>query len=362
MGKIIHSRQTFNRYHWLLLTIAALAGCNQPSTDKEVQSKTRELRSMVIQQSTFAAYNQYNGVVEAVHQTDLAAQVAGSITTLNVTEGDRVKKNQLLVRIDAQAANQMVKASGAQLAAANAQLNLARQEFDRQKQLYAKDYISKGALDHAEAAYKSAKAQVDAQAAEKGVASSQTSFHVIKAPYDAVVSSVPATVGDMAMPGKILLTLYDASQLRVAVAIPQSVAMSIKTETPNVAVVKVDGQTDINPTSIQLLPAADATTHTRIVRVGLPAHLTNITPGMNVSVSFAIEQPIEGANTHINVPISALVKHAEMTGIYVINQAGQPLLRQLRLGATHGDQVEVLSGLSVGERIALDPQVVAGAQ
>jgi membrane fusion protein, multidrug efflux system len=355
-------RQMINRYSWLLFSIAVLAGCNQSPSDKEVPKKTSELRSMVIQQSNYTDYNQYNGVVEAVHQADLAAQVAGTITVLNVTEGNKVKKNQSLLRIDAQTANQVANASSAQLASADAQLNLAQQELDRQKQLYAKDYISKGALDHAEAAFKSAKAQVDAQAAQKGVANSQTNFHVIKAPYDAIVSSVPVTVGDMAMPGKILLTLYDASQLRVSVVIPQSVAMEIKTQLPDSTVVKVDGQMEIKPTSIQLLPAADATTHTRVVRLSLPANLPNITPGLNVSVRFPIKQQMEDTNSHIYVPISALVKHAEMTGVYVITQTGQPLLRQLRTGITQGDQVEVLSGLSIGEKIALEPQVAASVE
>jgi membrane fusion protein, multidrug efflux system len=347
------------RYLWLPLLVVMIAGCdkgasNQPET--QTPSKAGVVPSMLIEPSRFAASSQYNGTVEALRQTDIAAQVAGTVTALNVTEGDKVKKNQLLLRIDAQAANQVVTASSAQLASAEAQLNLAQQELNRQQQLYAKNYISKAALDQAEAVYKSAKAQVNAQAAQKGVANTQTNFHMIKAPYDAVVSAVPATLGDMAMPGKLLLTLYDASQLRVIVAIPQSVAMTIQNE----ATIYVDGHAEIKPNHIQLLPSADAATHTRMVRLELPANISGITPGMNVTVSFPTAQ--DASNQQIYIPVSTLVKHGEMTGIYVLSATGQPLLRQLRLGARHGEQVEVLSGLSVGERVALEPQVAAGAQ
>jgi membrane fusion protein, multidrug efflux system len=361
MTNNINLRQMIKRYQWWLLLVVLITGCEQTATnppENAASGKASTLRSMLIAPTSFTTSNQYNGTVEALRQTDIAAQVAGTITALNVTEGDKVKKNQLLLRIDAQAANQVVTASSAQLASANAQMNLAQQELNRQQQLYAKNYISKAALDQAEAAYKSAKAQVNAQAAQTGVANTQTNFHMIKAPYDAIVSSVPATVGDMAMPGKLLLTLYDANQLRVTVAIPQSVAMDMPAT--NATTVYVDGHGEIKPSSMQILPSADAATHTRMVRLELPANISGITPGMNVTVSFPIAP--EPNNMQISVPLSALVQHGEMTGIYVLSATGQPLLRQLRLGATHGEQVEVLSGLSVGEKIALEPQVAAGVQ
>lgn len=346
------------------LVVLALVGCNH-STPENTASKpvTPSLRSMVVQAEKFNRVQHYDGTVEAVRQTDLAAQVSAMIVQLNATAGDHVKKDQVLVRLDAQASHQAAAASGAQLAATQAQLNLARQEYARQEQLYAKNYISKAALDQAAATLKSAQAQVNAQSAQTGVANVQTGFHSIKAPYDGIVSAVPATVGDMAMPGKPLLTLYDPSRLRVQVSLPQSVADSVVNSVApqnNNAVSVVIGNQSFVPTALQWLPSANADTHSRILRIDLPANTANITPGMNANIQLTTSSGDSTGN--VWVPQSALVKHGELTAVYVIAANGQPLLRQLRLGATQGEQIEVLSGLSAGEKIAQDPQIAAGAQ
>lgn len=345
---------------YLVFVSMLVVGCSPSGEQTSAPKSTKKsIRTIKIEPHAVINSNVYDGTVVAVRQTDLASQVLGRVTSLDVTVGEQVKKGQHLVRLDAEAANQAALASTSQLASARAQLNLAQQELDRQKQLYAKNYISQSALENAEAVYKSAKAQVNAQIAQAGVAKTQTDFHLVKAPYDAVVSVVPITLGDMASPGKVLLTLYDASQLRVEVAIPQAVATTIEKQSARSAIVSISNVNEIAINDIQILPAADQATHTRKVWLNLPSNLTNVAPGMNATVNF----PIGAEATElkqISIPVTALVKHSEMTGVYVISQSGEPLLRQLRLGELHGDQVEVLSGLSEGEEIAIEPQTVTG--
>lgn len=345
---------------WMVMVGIILAGCN-PSHEEATPPKVSSTpyRTLTIAPQSIASINDYDGTVEAVRQTEIAAQVLGEITELAVSVGDTVKKNQLLLRLDAQSANQTVAASSSQLAAARAQLNLAQQEYDRQKQLFAKNYISQGALENAAAVFESAKAQVQAQIAQTGVARAQTEFHRVTAPYDAVISAVPATLGDMATPGKVLVKLYDPSQLRVVVAVPQGVATAMERESARSATVTINNGNKFEVTNLLIFPAADEATHTRLVRLDLPKDATHIAPGMHVTVSFPINKTVSDIK-RISIPISALVKHAEMTGVYVISKNGEPLLRQLRLGETHGNQVEVLSGLSVGEKVAIDPQTVMG--
>jgi multidrug efflux pump subunit AcrA (membrane-fusion protein) len=74
--------------------------------------------------------------------------------------------------------------------------------------------------------------------------------------------------------------------------------------------------------------------------------------------------PVPGAATAtgaaaLNVSRAAIVRRAEMTGLYVLDPSGKPVLRQVRLGRVEGDHVEVLSGLMPGERVAADPQAAA---
>jgi RND family efflux transporter MFP subunit len=161
-------------------------------------------------QSLFAA----EGAVEAVRQSVISSQVAGTIQRLAVKAGDTVKAGQLLASIDARAANQTAAASGAQVDAARAELEVATRDYARQKQLFEQKFISQAALDRAEAQFKSARAQSNSLVAQAGAAVTQSGFYTLTAPYAGLVAEVPAMPGDMAMPGRALMTIYDPLQLR----------------------------------------------------------------------------------------------------------------------------------------------------
>ncbi|WOP14388.1 efflux RND transporter periplasmic adaptor subunit [Ottowia sp. SB7-C50] len=162
-----------------------------------------------VQSSASAASASYEGTVEAVRQAVVAAQVPGAVVALQVKVGDTVRAGQVLARIDARAAEQGAAASAAQVAAARAALDVAAQDLNRKRVLFQKNYIAKAALEQAEAQYRSAQAQVNAQAAQAGAARTQTGFHTVTAPFDGVVSVLSVERGDMAMPGRALMTVYD---------------------------------------------------------------------------------------------------------------------------------------------------------
>lgn len=303
-----------------------------------------------------------NAVVEAVRQTTLSAQVPGAIVALRVKVGDSVKAGQELLRIDARAAQQNVAGSAAQVEAAQAALNVASTDYERQKQLFEKNYISQGALDRALAQYRAAQAQVNALQAQTRAAQTQSGFFVLNAPYAGVVSEVPVTLGDMAMPGRPLITLHDPNALRVTAAVPQTLLASlgagaaVRYEIPGLST----RQGPQPAQQVQLLPTVDAATHTTELRITLPARLPGAAPGMFARVWLpAAASQTPGQAARLFVPSSAVVRRGEMTGVYVVDAQGAPRLRQVRLGASAAAQVEVLSGLSAGERVATDPQAAA---
>jgi RND family efflux transporter MFP subunit len=335
-----------------LLCWAGAAAANGPAAAHTV------LETAAVTQSRAAHPTGFDGVVEAARQTVLAAQVAGAVTALNVKAGDTVKAGQVLARIDAQAAVQTTAASDAQVQAARAALDLASKDFERQKQLYQKDYISQAALQRAEAQFKSAQAQVAALIAQAGATRTQSGFFVVHAPYAGVVSEVPVALGDMAMPGKPLLTMYDPAALRVTVAVPQSIAAGLAPDTAmKVQLPGLDAAREwIVPSRVQVLPTSDAGTHTAQLRLDLPPSNAGIKPGLFARAW--LPAPAE-RGARLEVPARAVVRRAEMTGVYVVGADGRPLLRQVRVGRISGDIVEILSGVSAGDRVALDPQAAA---
>jgi membrane fusion protein, multidrug efflux system len=313
------------------------------------------LATVAVSGSTQPGTASFDGVVEALRQTTLAAQVPGSVVALQVKAGDRVQAGQLLLRIDARAAEQAAAASSAQVRAARAQQEAATREFERQKQLFEKSYISQAALDRAEAQYKATQAEAAAQLASAGAARTQSDHYVVRAPYAGVVADVRVVLGDMAMPGRPLLTVYDPGALRVSAAIPQTVAARLPAGVRAEAEIPGLAQPRVQPARTQLLPAVDPATHTVEMRLDLPAG-TAAAPGMFARAWLPV---VSAGEQRLYVPAAAVLRRAEMTAVYVVSPQGRPLLRQVRLGRTEGDRVEVLSGVSAGERVALEPHAAA---
>jgi RND family efflux transporter MFP subunit len=323
------------------------------------------LATAPVQAAGGPALQGFDAVVEAVRSSVVAPQVAGAIVALDVQPGDRVKAGQVLARIDARSAEHGASASDAQVLSAQAQLDVAAQDFQRQQQLHERQYISPAALERAEAQFKATQAQVAAQLAQARAARTQSSLHVLRAPFAGVVAAVPVALGDMALPGKPLLSLYEPGALRVSAALPQSLLGApldgLKIEFPSLP--EPQRWFAPSPGAWQLLPTLDAATHTRELRVALPADGRVLAPGLFARVWL----PVAGAGMdagaapapRIFVPASAVVRRAELTAVYVVDAKGLPQLRQVRLGRARGSDVEVLSGLSAGQRVALDPQAAA---
>jgi len=336
---------------WLLPVLAGLAGL--PS----VFAAEPSALDYVAVQSVQSGWLSSDAKVEAVRDTQLSAQVAGAIVALHVKAGDHVRAGQELLRIDARMASQGAAASQAQVGAAQAHLQVAGKEYERQKQLFAKRYISQAALDAAEAQWRAAQAQVQALQAQAGVAATQSGLHVIKAPYAGVVASVPVALGDMAMPGRPLLAIHDPAQLRVTAALTQEQAQRLRgpvqVELPDLGAKRLD----IAAAQVQVLPTADPLSHTVTVRVSLPADMAGALPGSFARLWWQGSAP--DAAQRVLVPVKAVVRRAEMTGVYVRGANGQPQLRQVRLGQAQGEMIEVLSGLGADDQVALEPQQAA---
>lgn len=299
------------------------------------------------------------GVVEAVKSSLIAPQVAGSITTLTVKAGDHVKAGQLLARIDTRLAAQQTMTNQAQVAAAQAQLSAARKEYERKRRLYEKQYISQAALERAESDYKTAEAQTKAQLAQTGAASVQAGLHTINAPYSGVVAEVMTEVGDMAMPGKPLLSLYDPKEFRVVVSVPQSQLANLQQVADIKVLISSASETERTLSSVKMtvLPTIDSISNMAKVRLSLPSNLTSIAPGMFARALLPVAK--SGSRGQILVPAKAVIKRSELMAVYVVDKQGRPQLRQVRLGRQQGENIEVFAGLQAGELVALDPIAAA---
>jgi len=313
-------------YAYFLVLLSGLPGI---SAAQALATATVELREV---DQTYPA----EAVVEAVRQSTMAAQVQGRVIEARFDAGARVRAGEVLMRLDEREAAQGQ-------AGAQAQLANARAARERNKNLLAQKFISQSAFDKAEADYQIA-------AASAGQAGTLTSFATIHAPFAGMVAQRHSELGEMAGPGKALITVFDPKSLRVVASIPQHKLAEVR-QALRARVEFPETGKWVDASRVEILPTADTQTHVIKARVYLPDNLQGILPGMFVRAHF-----VTGKAKKLLLPAGAVLRRGELTGVYVMDDRAVPRLRQVRLGEPQaGGDIEVLAGLAAGETVALDP-------
>lgn len=334
----------------LMATVLALAACTDDADTRQPPPLPSDLATMVVAVDATGSARGWDGVVEVVRNAELAAQTSGRVAAVNVDVNDAVVAGQVLLRITAAEQQAGAASARAQLRAAEAAAAEANQSFERFNALAAGHYVSRQQLEQARAARDAANAARDAARAQLTQAAQQADYTVVRAPFAGVITRRDVEPGETVAPGMPLLAVHGPAELRIEVALPQSRAEAVRRDT-RARIVLADGR-ELMPKQVIVFPAADAASHSVTVRLALPALADPPAPGTTAKVLF--DADAGNADAGVRVPAAAIVRRGELTGVYVVHES-RLLLRQLRLGASHGDGVDVVSGLRAGEVIALDP-------
>ena len=332
-----------------LIAAVLVASCGEapapaaPKAAGPLATGTVELRDVDLSLSAEA-------VVEAVRQSTVSAQVSGRIVDIRFDVGDRVQKGDVIVRIDERAATQAVAATEAQAREAEAAMVNARAQLERTRQLVQQRFVSQAALDKAEADFKAAESRFKATLAGAGAAATERSFATIVAPYSGVVAVRHVQLGEMASPGKALLTGFDPAGLRVVATVASARVPALQAGAKaRIEVPSLGRWVDVR--AVTVVPSADPRTHTTQVRLELPPDVAGLVPGV-----FARAHFVTGRAARLMVPREAVLRRSEVTAVYAVDEKGVAALRQVRLGeAADAAGVEILAGLRPGEKVALDP-------
>ena len=288
----------------------------------------------------------WDGRIEAVNQGTVSAQTSGRVAELPYDVNDFVDAGAVIMRFTDTEQRAALNSAEAALAEARARLANAETEFERGEKMIANNTIAQSRFDQLKAERDSARARLNAAVAGVETAKEQLEYTVVRAPYAGIVSERHVELGELVGPGQPLISGLSLQSLRVNVDVPQSMFRAV--HTIGKAFVYVDDQR-VEAESMTFFPVADTGSNTFRVRVNLPDGAATLYPGMFVKVGFVV-----GETRRLLVPVDAIVRRSELSGVYVAD-GDRVALRQVRLGRAYDGKIEVLSGLDAGETIAADP-------
>ena len=341
-----------------------MLGCSSENRVPPVAPETVSGVSLVVAQSTTAADSmEAVGTVRAAQSTRIASQTMGNIVEIRAQEGDRVQGGQVLAVIDDAQSRAAVEQSAAavtaaqkEVSSAESELALAQSTQKRYQQLYDKKSVSPQEFDEIKTRSQAAEARRDtarAGEAQAGAALTQARTSLadtqVRAPFAGVVTEKKADAGTFASPGTPLFTLEDTRNYRLEAAVDESDIRVVHVGEAVPVVLDSLGNAEFHGRVAQIVPAADPSSRSFLVKIELPAD-ARFRSGLFGRAYFP-----RGVRTALSIPQAAVVERGQLRGVFVIDANQIAQLRYLTLGKASGEQVEVLSGLQQGERLVAAP-------
>jgi RND family efflux transporter MFP subunit len=345
------------------LTLASLTGCSKKAEITVTPQVISGVRAFQTTNQKLPDTVDTVGTVRALESATLSSQVMGTVASIAVREGDHVRAGQTLISIDAaqlgsqaEQAHASVTAMGDQIAAAESDAALAASTLQRYRMLKEQKSVSPQEFDEVESRSKAAAARLAMVRSQSGAARAAESaartmqgYTRIHAPFDGVVTERKVDPGAMAAPGSPLLTIEKGGALRLEVSVDESLLSLVHAGASIPVVIDTLGGQPVEGKVSQIVPAADAGSRSFLVKIDLPA-----VPGLH-SGMYGHAQLARGSRDVLTIPRSAVIAHGSMQSVYVIGQNRIAELRYISVGNSHGNEIEVLSGLSAGETVIDSP-------
>ncbi len=310
-----------------------LSGCGHaPESPVTTEFPPAVVRVQTVESRQRVATEEVVGTVRAKLHSVIEAKISGRIEKMLVAPGQNVKAGELLVQLDAREVQ-------AQLDQALALRQQAQNDLKRATDLFRQKILSQSEYDNAQSKFRVA----DAAATE---AEALLGYTKVIAPFDGVITRKYADVGDLASPGKPLLEMEDARDLRLEADVPEAV-IGLITLGDKLGV-RVSGVTnDLDGVISEIAPSADSNSRTFLVKLDLPP-----TPGLRAGQFGRAAMPV-GETTALRAPASAVVQRGQMELVFVVVN-GRAQLRIIKTGNRIGDEVELVSGVDAGEQVVVD--------
>ncbi len=317
-----------------------------------------------------------SGYVVAQRKAAVASKITGRLESLSVEEGSRIKKGEVIARLEAEDARAACDQAAANLNVSKHNLDQARAElvdsranFNRADELIKKGYISRSDYDAAQARYLKAQAAVDAadagvkaNAAALKAAQTNVEYALIRAPFDAVVLTKNADVGDIVTPlgaaanaKSAVVSIADMGSLQVEADVSESNVEKVSIGQPCEVQLDAIPEKRFRGTVHMIVPTADRNKASIMVKVRFLETSPRILPDMSAKVAF-LKRDLTPDERMPRTGVSerAIVQRGGKTILFIVGN-GSVAEASVRTGKTFGGMVEILDGAKIGDKVVINP-------
>ncbi len=316
-------------------------GAVQPAPEETAAG----LATATVTLQTIPAVTESVGTVQAEQLAAVTSRSVANILEMRVSAGQHVESGEMLVVLDGRDLRRRVEQAQDAVRSAEVTLAQAQSDYQRDKPLFDQQVITPYDFEHTQTNLKIAEANLHRLQQAEQEADVNLSYTIIHSPFTGVIVDKVANVGDLAAPGKPLVTIYEQGRLWLEASVPEE--MLARIHIGESVALRIDARNrESRGKVVQIVPSSDPTTRTVAVRVHLD-DTREIVPGM-----FGRLLLPEAPEQLLTIPAMAVIRAGQLTMTDIVER-GHVERRTVQLGRALGDRSEVLSGLTAGETVVV---------
>jgi RND family efflux transporter MFP subunit len=328
---------------WILGTFrkGVIPASKQPVAEESAAG----LATQKVEAQMVPAVTEAVGTVQAEQVAAVTSRVVANIVDMRVAAGQQVTSGETLVVLDDRDLRHRLEQAQDAVRSAEATQAQAQSDYKRDKPLFDQQVITAYDFEHTQTNLKTAEANLHRLQQAVRETEVSLSYAVIRSPFSGVVVDKLANLGDLAAPGKPLLTMYEQGRLWLEANVPEDLMGHVRLN--ELLTFRIDALSrEMRGRVVQIIPSSDPASRTVVARVRL-GDTKDILPGMFGRLLIPMK-----SEELLSVPAAALIRAGQLTMVDVVREA-RIERRTVQLGRTMGDRFEVLSGLAAGETVVI---------
>ncbi|MEM9326683.1 MAG: efflux RND transporter periplasmic adaptor subunit [Bacteroidota bacterium] len=338
-------------YAGSMLTLLLLLG----ACGSEQQASAPLLRPVVYEEVQYGgatALREFNGTAQTDLVINLSFRSSGIITLFDMALGQRVRKGQLLARLDNVAARLAYEQALASLRSAESQMKTSELNYDRVRSLYEKGSASLSNFENAKNAFQNALSGFESAQRSVQIQQEQINYGLIRASANGVIASVSAEVDENVSPGQVVAVLNAGDEMVIDLGVPEGVINDLRLNMPVRILFPALADQDYKGTISEISPAVNPATSTYPVKISIDEESSDIKAGMAATVAIDLNTV---SDQYLIVPAKSVGEDSQGRFVFIVSESTEEAVvkkQYIQLGDLTTAGFEVVNGLQEGSKIA----------